>query len=51
LLSGLAGDAEPGANLGPGVAIGAQALDGLGSGGVDLISQAAFGVRDVDRDP
>jgi hypothetical protein len=29
----------------PGVAIGAQALDGLGSGGVDLISQAAVGVR------
>jgi hypothetical protein len=40
LLSGLAGDAEPGADLGPGVAIGAQALDSLGYGGVDLISQA-----------
>ncbi len=51
LLSGLAGDAEPGADLGPGVAIGAQALDDLGSGGVDLISQAAVGARDVDRDP
>jgi hypothetical protein len=33
------------------VAIGAQALDGLGAGGVDLISQAAVAGRDVDRDP
>ena len=40
LLSGLAGYAEPGADLGPGVAIGAQALDSPGYGGVDLISQA-----------
>jgi hypothetical protein len=32
------------------VAIGAQALDGLGAGGVDLISQAVA-IRDVDRDP
>jgi len=33
-----AGDAEPGADPGPGVAAGGQALDGLGYGGVDLIS-------------
>ena len=40
LLCGLAGDAEPGADLGPGVAIGAQALDRLGDGRVDLPCQA-----------
>jgi hypothetical protein len=40
LLGGLAGDAEPGADLGPGVAARTQALDGLGHGGVDLLGQA-----------
>ena len=40
LLGGLAGDAEPGADLGPGVAEGAQALDGPGDGGVDLGGEA-----------
>jgi len=49
LLSGLAGDAEPGAGLDPGVAIGTQALDGLGSGGVDLICQAAVGASAYRR--
>jgi hypothetical protein len=38
LLSGLAGDAEAGTDLGPGVTAGAQALDGLGDGGVDLVA-------------
>ena len=40
LLCGLAGDAEPGADLGPGVAACAQALDRFGYGGVDLVSEA-----------
>jgi hypothetical protein len=38
LLSSLAGDAEPGANLLPGVAIGAQALDGLGAPAASISS-------------
>jgi hypothetical protein len=37
---GLAADREPGADLCPGVATGAQALDGLGHHGVDLRGQA-----------
>jgi hypothetical protein len=40
LLGGLAADAEPGADLGPGVAAGTQAFDGFGYGGVDLLGQA-----------
>ena len=40
MLGGLAGDAEAGADLGPGVALGAQALNGLGYSGVDLITEA-----------
>ena len=40
LLCGLAGNAEPGADLGPGVAADAQALDRLGHRGVDLLGQA-----------
>lgn len=36
----LAGDAELGADLGPGVAVDAQVLDRLGYGGVDLFGQA-----------
>jgi hypothetical protein len=36
LLGGLAGDAESGADLGPGVAVGAEAVDCLGYRGVDL---------------
>src|ERR1039457_6927500 len=40
LLGSLAGDAEPGADLGPGVAAVPQALDRLGDGGVDLLGQA-----------
>ena len=40
LLGGLAGDAEPGADLGPGVAEGAQAGDGLADSGVDLVGEA-----------
>ena len=37
MLGGLAGDAEPGADLGPGVAGAAQAGDGLGDGGLVLV--------------
>jgi hypothetical protein len=40
VLCGLAGDAEPGADLSPGVAAAAQALDRLGYGGVQLIYEA-----------
>jgi hypothetical protein len=39
LLCGLAGDAEPGTDLGPGVTLRAQALDGLGYVGVDQLGQ------------
>jgi integrase len=39
LLCGLPGDAEPGADLGPGVASGAQAPDRLGDGSVQLVSE------------
>jgi hypothetical protein len=39
LLGGLAGDAQPGADFGPGVAACPQALDCLGNGGVDLLGQ------------
>jgi hypothetical protein len=57
LLGGLAGDAESGADLGPGVAVGAEAVDCLGYRGVDLrmghsssraalICQHATGERD-----
>jgi hypothetical protein len=48
LLGGLAGDAEPGADLGPGVAAGAQALDGFGYGGVDLLGQAEHEGQGLD---
>ena len=40
LLRGLPGDAESGADLCPGVAERAQALDRLGYGGVGLLGQA-----------
>src|ERR1017187_2061731 len=40
LLGSLPGDAEPGADLGPGVAPVAQAPDRLGYGGVELVSEA-----------
>ena len=39
LLGGLAGDAEPGADLGPGVAEAAQAGDGLADRGIDLVGE------------
>src|ERR1035438_5136724 len=39
LLGGLAGDAEPGADLGPGVAEAAQAGHGLADNGVDLVGE------------
>jgi hypothetical protein len=45
LLCGLAGDAEPGADLGPRVAVGAKAIDGLGYGGVDLLGQQSMRAR------
>ena len=48
MLGGLAGDAEPGADLGPGVAAGAQALDRLGYGGVDLLGQAEHEAQGLD---
>ena len=48
MLGGLAGDAKPGANLGPGVAAGAQALDGLCYGGVDLLGQAEHEAQGLD---
>ena len=48
LLGGLAGDAEPGADLGPGVAEAAQAGDGLGDGGVDLGGQAEHEGQGLD---
>ena len=40
LVGGLPGDAEPGADLGPGVPAAAQALDCLGDGGVQLVREA-----------
>jgi hypothetical protein len=40
LVGGLPGDAEPGADLGPGVPAAAQALDCLGDGGVQLVCEA-----------
>jgi hypothetical protein len=40
LLRSLAGDTEPGTDLGPGIALTAQALDRLGHGGIDLLGQA-----------
>jgi hypothetical protein len=48
LLGGLAGDAEPGADLGPGVAAIPQALDRLGYGGVDLVGQAEHEGQDLN---
>ena len=39
MLRSLAGDAEPGADLGPGVAAAAQPLDRLGYRGVDLVGE------------
>jgi hypothetical protein len=40
LLRGLAGDVEPGANLGPGVATGAQALDRFAYCGIEIVREA-----------
>jgi hypothetical protein len=48
LLGGLAGDSESGADLGPGVAARAQALDCLGYGGVDLLGQAGHESQGLD---
>ena len=48
LLSGLADDAKTDADFGPGVAAGAQALDSLGCGGVDLLGQAEHEAQGVD---
>jgi hypothetical protein len=48
LLDSLAGDTEPGADLSPGVTAGAQALDGLGYGGVDLLGQAEHEDQGLD---
>ena len=48
LLGGLAGDAEPGADLGPGVAGAAQAGDGLGDGGIDLGREAEHEGQGLD---
>ena len=39
LLGGLAGDSEPGADLGPGVAAGAQAGDRLADGAVHVVGE------------
>src|SRR5258705_10509744 len=48
LLGGLAGDAEPGADLSPGVAAAAQALDRLSYGRVDLLGQAQHKGQGLD---
>jgi hypothetical protein len=48
LLCRLSGDAEPGADLGPGVAAAAQARDGLGYGGIDLLGQAEHEGQGLD---
>ena len=48
LLGSLAGDAEPGADLGPGVAERAQTLDCPGYGGVDLLGQAEHEGQGLD---
>ena len=45
LLCGLAGDAEAGADLRPGVAVVAQALDGFGYGGVDSSAGPSISAR------
>jgi hypothetical protein len=50
LLGGLAGDAEPGADLDPGVIACARAFDGLGYGGVDLLGQAEHEAQGLDVD-
>jgi hypothetical protein len=42
------GDAEQGADLRPGIATGAQALDGLGYGGVDLLGQTEHDGQGLD---
>ena len=47
LLGGLAGGAEPGADLGPGVAAGAQALDRLGAGDGDRTRTISLGIWTV----
>src|SRR5271166_4948983 len=48
LLGGLAGDAEPGTDVGPGVAEPAQPGDGLADSGVDLPGQVGHGGEGVD---
>ena len=40
MLCSLAGDAEPGLNLGPGIANGSKSIDGLLDGVVDVVGQA-----------
>ena len=42
MLRGLAGDAESGADLGPGVVAAAQSLDCLGYRGVDLVGEIGY---------
>jgi len=44
----LAGDAEPGADLGPGVAAAAQPLDRLGYRGVDLVGEIGHENQGLD---
>jgi hypothetical protein len=48
VAGGLADDAESGADLGPGVTADAQALDGLGYGGVDLLGQTEHEGQGLD---
>ena len=48
LLSSLAGNAEAGADLGPRITAGTQALDRLGYGGVDLLGQAEHEGQGLD---
>jgi hypothetical protein len=47
-LCGLAGDAEPVSDLGPGVALGAQVLDRLGDGVVQLVCEPGHEAECVD---
>ena len=48
LLGGLAGDAEPGADLGPGIPEHAQACHGLADRGIDLLGETGHGDERVD---
>ena len=48
MLRGLAGDAEPGADLGPGVAAAEQSLDCPGYRGVDLVREIGHQDQGLD---